>query len=74
MSADGHRLFIAALGNNSVEVVDVQAGTRAGSITQIKEHGSSHPGQLGGDAVQPSTLSGRLRPSEPRYDASVVIE
>jgi DNA-binding beta-propeller fold protein YncE len=34
---DGHRLFIAALGNNSVEVVDLKAGKRARSVTGFHE-------------------------------------
>lgn len=33
----GHRLFVAALGNNSVEVVDLQAGRRDFSITGLRE-------------------------------------
>jgi DNA-binding beta-propeller fold protein YncE len=37
VSPDGRRLFIAALGNNSVEVVDVSGGIRAGSIGNIRE-------------------------------------
>lgn len=36
LSPEG-RLFIAALGNNSVEIVDVGSGTRAGSIANVKE-------------------------------------
>src|ERR1041384_3901458 len=37
LDSDGKRLFIAALGNNSVEVVDTETGARAGSIRDIKE-------------------------------------
>jgi DNA-binding beta-propeller fold protein YncE len=37
ITPDGRHLFVAALGNSSVEVVDVQAGSRAGSIGGIKE-------------------------------------
>jgi hypothetical protein len=33
----GQRLFIAALGNNSVEVVDLRAGTRSQSVTGFHE-------------------------------------
>src|SRR5258706_980674 len=31
----GHRLFIAALGNDTLEVIDTDAGTRAGSVTGL---------------------------------------
>jgi DNA-binding beta-propeller fold protein YncE len=34
---DGERLFMAALGNDSVEVVDLRAGTRAARITGLRE-------------------------------------
>jgi len=37
ITPDGRHLFVAALGNSSVEVVDVQSGARAGSIGGIKE-------------------------------------
>ena len=37
LSPDGRRLFVAALGNHSVEVVDTAGGARAGSIASIKE-------------------------------------
>jgi DNA-binding beta-propeller fold protein YncE len=37
LSDDGRCLFVAALGNNSVEIVDAEAGTYAGSIGNIKE-------------------------------------
>lgn len=33
----GHRLFVAALGNRTVEVVDLAAGTRLHSITGLRE-------------------------------------
>src|SRR4030095_15071091 len=33
----GHRVFIAALGNNSVEVVDLITGAHLASMTDIKE-------------------------------------
>ena len=33
----GRRLFVAALGNNSVEVIDVAAGTRLGHIAGLHE-------------------------------------
>jgi DNA-binding beta-propeller fold protein YncE len=35
--ADGARLFVAALGNDSVEVVDLHAGTRVSRITGLRE-------------------------------------
>jgi DNA-binding beta-propeller fold protein YncE len=35
--AAGHRLFVAALGNNTVEVVDLPAGARVRSITGLHE-------------------------------------
>src|SRR5690349_4288184 len=37
ITPDGRRLFVAALGNNSVEVVDTEAGTRVASIGDVKE-------------------------------------
>lgn len=39
MSVDvkGHRLFVSALGNNTVEVVDVKEGKRIKTITGLKE-------------------------------------
>ena len=39
MSVDvkGQRLFVAALGNNTMEVVDVAQGKRSRSITGLKE-------------------------------------
>ena len=39
MSIDvkGHRLFVSALGNNTVEVIDVQAGKRIKTISGLKE-------------------------------------
>src|SRR5262249_35439463 len=39
MSLDvaGHRLFVSALGNNSVEVVDLRTGKRANTITGLHE-------------------------------------
>ena len=37
MAAAGERLYIAALGNGSVEVVDLSAGSRVKSITGLKE-------------------------------------
>lgn len=33
----GHRLFVAALGNNTIEVIDLNAGRRTGSIHGVKE-------------------------------------
>src|SRR5213594_2747751 len=33
----GQRLFVAALGNNSVEVLDLQAGKRVRSLTGFRE-------------------------------------
>src|SRR5213594_2902344 len=35
IDAKGHRLFVAALGNNTLEVVDVDAGKRLKSITGL---------------------------------------
>src|SRR5438270_9943518 len=39
MSVDvkGERLFVSALGNNTLEVVDLEAGKRAKTIGQLKE-------------------------------------
>src|SRR5438132_9685753 len=37
ISPDGRHLFIAALGNNSVEIVDAEGGLLAGGIGKIKE-------------------------------------
>ena len=37
VDVSGHRLFVAALGNNTVEVVDVQAGKVAHTIRGLKE-------------------------------------
>jgi len=39
MSIDvaGHRLFVSALGNNTVEVIDLKAGKRANTISGLKE-------------------------------------
>src|SRR5215470_16894872 len=39
MSIDiaGHRLFVSALGNNTVEVVDLKAGKRVSTISGLKE-------------------------------------
>src|SRR4051812_23836977 len=37
ISPDGRHLFVAALGNNSVEVVDTEGGIVAGAIGKIKE-------------------------------------
>src|SRR6266576_180759 len=39
MSVDvkGQRLFVSALGNNTVEVIDLKAGKRANTITGLKE-------------------------------------
>jgi hypothetical protein len=39
---------------------DVVVGLGPGRLAQIKEHGSSHPGQLGGNGVEPTTFSSRL--------------
>jgi YVTN family beta-propeller protein len=33
----GERLFVAALGNNTVEVIDIKGGKRARTITQLQE-------------------------------------
>lgn len=35
--AEGNRLFVAALGNNTVEIIDLHAGKRAGTIQGLKE-------------------------------------
>src|SRR3954471_17887879 len=37
LDADGQRLFVAALGNNTVEVVDVRAGTHLKSLPGFRE-------------------------------------
>jgi DNA-binding beta-propeller fold protein YncE len=37
VDADGHRLFVAALGNNTVEVIDLSAGGVVGSIHGLHE-------------------------------------
>src|SRR4051794_37443122 len=37
ITPDGRHLFVAALGNNSVEIVDTQGGLLAGGIGKIKE-------------------------------------
>src|SRR6266436_3670555 len=39
MSIDvkGQRLFVSALGNNTVEVIDLKAGKRANTISGLKE-------------------------------------
>src|SRR5262245_56328536 len=37
MSPNGRHLFVAALGNDSVEVVDVERGIVVGTIDKIKE-------------------------------------
>jgi hypothetical protein len=37
IDAKGHRLFVAALGNNSVEVVDIVAGKPLKSITGLRK-------------------------------------
>src|SRR4051794_15184997 len=37
ITPDGRHLLIAALGNSSIERVDVQEGARAGTIGNIKE-------------------------------------
>src|SRR6266478_7688781 len=34
---NGQRLFIAALGNNSLEVIDLRAGKRVHSISELRE-------------------------------------
>ena len=62
----GQRLFVAALGNNSVEVLDLRAGKRVRSLTDFREPQGvawiAKPGQLfvasGGDAVC-SVVDGR---------------
>ena len=33
----GEKLFVAALGNNTVEVIDIKAGRRAKTIAQLQE-------------------------------------
>src|SRR5215813_4466676 len=37
VDVDGQRLFVAALGNNTVEVLDVSAGERLASIPGLRE-------------------------------------
>ena len=37
LDAQGQRLFVSALGNNTVEVVDLKAGKRANTISGLKE-------------------------------------
>ena len=37
LDLEGHRLFIAALGNDSIEVVDLRAGTRSARIEHLRE-------------------------------------
>src|SRR5947207_9318622 len=37
ITPDGRQFFVAALGNNSVEVADLQGGAQAGRIGDIKE-------------------------------------
>jgi DNA-binding beta-propeller fold protein YncE len=37
LDADGQRLFVAALGNNTVEVIDVPAGTHRASLPGFRE-------------------------------------
>jgi DNA-binding beta-propeller fold protein YncE len=37
IDAKGHRLFVAALGNNTLEVVDIAAGKRLKSITGLRK-------------------------------------
>src|SRR4051794_5158614 len=37
IDAEGRRLFVAALGNNSVEIADVEHGVRGGGVGGIKE-------------------------------------
>ena len=39
MSVDvaGGRLFVSALGNNTVEVIDIKAGTRVKTISGLQE-------------------------------------
>jgi len=39
MSIDvkGQRLFVSALGNNTVEIIDLKAGKRANTISRLKE-------------------------------------
>ena len=37
VDSDGERLFVAALGNNTVEVIDLRAGTRVARITGLHE-------------------------------------
>src|SRR5215203_4378971 len=51
-----HRLFVAALGNNTLEVIDTEAGTRAGTVTGLKKPTgvafipeSNHVAVAGGD-------------------------
>src|SRR5215208_3276430 len=34
---NGQRLFVAALGNNTVEVIDLKSGKRAGTISGLAE-------------------------------------
>src|SRR5829696_101583 len=37
LDAEGSRLFVAALGNNTVEVIDLKAGNRTDEITNLQE-------------------------------------
>src|SRR5262245_31971532 len=37
LDAKGQRLFVAALGNNTVEVIDLAAGKRSQSITGVRK-------------------------------------
>ena len=37
LDAQGKRLFVAALGNNTVEVIDLEAARRAGTIRELSE-------------------------------------
>ena len=37
VDGDGHRLFVAALGNNTLEVLDLQLGRRLHTITGLRE-------------------------------------
>ena len=59
VDVDGGRLFVAALGSDSVEVVDLRAGKRVERITSLHEHAgpfpSANPGAHGAEGSPVST-------------------
>jgi hypothetical protein len=55
--APGRRSLVADLSSRLQRDV---VGLGLGRLAQIKGHGSSHPGQLGGNGVEPTTFSRRL--------------